>query len=39
VSLDHGLSVVVTLRADHTPHTTVVTAVLVSPTRAYSNPD
>lgn len=26
VSLDHGLSVVVTLRADHTPHTTVVNA-------------
>lgn len=26
VPLDHGLSVVVTLRADHTPHTTVVNA-------------
>ena len=26
VSLDHGLSVVVTLRANHTPHTTVVNA-------------
>jgi PPOX class probable F420-dependent enzyme len=26
VSLDHGLSVVVTLRADHSPHTTVVNA-------------
>lgn len=26
VSLDHGLSVVVTMRADHTPHTTVVNA-------------
>jgi PPOX class probable F420-dependent enzyme len=26
VALDHGLSVVVTLRADHTPHTTVVNA-------------
>ncbi|MGH3389523.1 MAG: TIGR03618 family F420-dependent PPOX class oxidoreductase [Actinomadura sp.] len=26
VSLDHGLSVVVTLRADHTPHTSVVNA-------------
>jgi PPOX class probable F420-dependent enzyme len=26
VSLDHGLSVVVTRRADHTPHTTVVNA-------------
>jgi PPOX class probable F420-dependent enzyme len=26
VTLDHGLSVVVTLRADHTPHTTVVNA-------------
>lgn len=26
VSLDHGLSAVVTLRADHTPHTTVVNA-------------
>ena len=25
-ALDHGLSVVVTLRADHTPHTTVVNA-------------
>jgi PPOX class probable F420-dependent enzyme len=26
VPLEHGLSVVVTLRADHTPHTTVVNA-------------
>jgi PPOX class probable F420-dependent enzyme len=26
VGLDHGLSVVVTMRADHTPHTTVVNA-------------
>jgi len=26
VPLDHGLSVVVTRRADHTPHTTVVNA-------------
>lgn len=26
VALDHGLSVVVTLRADHRPHTTVVNA-------------
>ncbi len=26
VALDHGLSVVVTLRTDHTPHTTVVNA-------------
>jgi PPOX class probable F420-dependent enzyme len=26
VPLDHGLSVVVTLRTDHTPHTTVVNA-------------
>jgi PPOX class probable F420-dependent enzyme len=26
VTLDHGLSVVVTLRRDHTPHTTVVNA-------------
>lgn len=26
VSLDHGLSVVVTMRADYTPHTTVVNA-------------
>jgi PPOX class probable F420-dependent enzyme len=26
VSLEHGLSVVVTLRADHSPHTTVVNA-------------
>jgi PPOX class probable F420-dependent enzyme len=26
VPLDHGLSVVVTLRADHTPHTSVVNA-------------
>jgi PPOX class probable F420-dependent enzyme len=26
VPLDHGLSVVVTLRADHSPHTTVVNA-------------
>jgi PPOX class probable F420-dependent enzyme len=26
VPLDHGLCVVVTLRADHTPHTTVVSA-------------
>jgi PPOX class probable F420-dependent enzyme len=26
VALDYGLSVVVTLRADHTPHTTVVNA-------------
>src|SRR5688572_33426329 len=26
VALDHGLSLVVTLRADHTPHTTVVNA-------------
>jgi PPOX class probable F420-dependent enzyme len=26
VKLDHGLSVVVTLRTDHTPHTTVVNA-------------
>jgi PPOX class probable F420-dependent enzyme len=26
VSLDHGLSVVVTVRADHTPHTSVVNA-------------
>ena len=33
VPLDHGLSVVVTLRADHTPHTTVVNAgVLAHPT-------
>jgi PPOX class probable F420-dependent enzyme len=30
VSLDHGLSVVVTLRADHTPHTTVVNAGVLS---------
>jgi len=30
VSLDHGLSVVVTLRPDHTPHTTVVNAGMVS---------
>jgi PPOX class probable F420-dependent enzyme len=29
VSLDHGLSVVVTLRSDHTPHTTVVNASVV----------
>lgn len=29
VALDHGLSVVVTLRADHTPHTTVVNAGVV----------
>jgi PPOX class probable F420-dependent enzyme len=29
VSLDHGLSVVVTLRADHTLHTTVVNAGVV----------
>ena len=29
VPLDHGLSVVVTRRADHTPHTTVVNAGLV----------
>jgi PPOX class probable F420-dependent enzyme len=29
VSLDHGLSVVVTMRADHTPHTTVVNAGVV----------
>jgi PPOX class probable F420-dependent enzyme len=29
VSLDHGLSVVVTLRSDHTPHTTVVNAGVV----------
>jgi PPOX class probable F420-dependent enzyme len=26
VALDHGLSVVVTMRADHTPHTSVVNA-------------
>jgi PPOX class probable F420-dependent enzyme len=26
ISLDHGLSVVVTVRADHTPHTSVVNA-------------
>jgi PPOX class probable F420-dependent enzyme len=33
VSLDHGLSVVVTLRADRTPHATVVNAgVLTHPT-------
>src|SRR4051812_14783512 len=33
VSLDHGLSVVVTLRADHSPHTSVVNAgVLPHPT-------
>jgi PPOX class probable F420-dependent enzyme len=30
VSLDHGLSVVVTLRADHSPHTTVVNAGVLS---------
>jgi PPOX class probable F420-dependent enzyme len=30
VALDHGLSVVVTLRADHTPHTTVVNAGVLS---------
>lgn len=29
VPLDHGLSVVVTLRADHTPHTSVVNAGVV----------
>src|SRR5687768_2296691 len=29
VPLDHGLSVVVTRRADHTPHTTVVNAGVV----------
>jgi PPOX class probable F420-dependent enzyme len=29
VPLEHGLSVVVTLRADHTPHTTVVNAGVV----------
>lgn len=29
VKLDHGLSVVVTRRADHTPHTTVVNAGVV----------
>jgi hypothetical protein len=29
VALDHGLSVVVTLRRDHTPHTTVVNAGVV----------
>jgi PPOX class probable F420-dependent enzyme len=29
VPLDHGLSVVVTLRADHSPHTTVVNAGVV----------
>jgi PPOX class probable F420-dependent enzyme len=37
VALDHGLSVVVTLRADHTPHTTVVNAgVLPHPTTGAS---
>jgi PPOX class probable F420-dependent enzyme len=30
VPLDHGLSVVVTRRADHTPHTTVVNAGVLS---------
>jgi PPOX class probable F420-dependent enzyme len=30
VPLDHGLCVVVTLRADHTPHTTVVNAGVLS---------
>jgi PPOX class probable F420-dependent enzyme len=30
VALDHGLSVVVTLRADHSPHTTVVNAGVLS---------
>ncbi|MGH9212756.1 MAG: pyridoxamine 5'-phosphate oxidase family protein, partial [Acidimicrobiales bacterium] len=30
VPLDHGLSVVVTLRADHSPHTTVVNAGVLS---------
>lgn len=30
VSLDHGLSVIVTLRADHSPHTSVVNAGVLS---------